>query len=226
MSELSNVKTYGGIGALLLLIGTFVPWAGPVISIVGLVLLIMAVKTVSELTKDESIFNNYLRHFIISIIAIVAVFIIVFIGFGAAGGFGWITELQTAQITDFETFWTYFGEIVGAAILALFVGWILAIIGAIYLRKSYNSIAEHTNVGLFKTTGTLYFFGAILMIVLIGFLIMFIGRIVEIIAYFSLPDKLPKEAKKEQEESKRKCPNCDRVIPEDAVTCPYCSKKF
>lgn len=226
MSDLGNVKTFGGIGALLLLIGTFVPWAGPIISIVGLVLLIMAVKTVSELTKDESIFNNYLRHFIISIIAIVAVFIIIFIGFGAAGGFGWITEIQSAQITDIETFWTYFGEIVGAAILALFVGWILAIIGAIYLRKSYNSIAEHTNVGLFKTTGTLYFFGAILMIVLIGFLIMFIGRIVEIIAYFSLPDKLPIVAKKEQEESKRKCPNCDRVIPEDAVTCPYCSKKF
>ena len=27
-------------------------------------------------------------------------------------------------------------------------------------------------------------------------------------------------------ESDRRCPNCGRIIPEDAKTCPYCSKKF
>ena len=27
-------------------------------------------------------------------------------------------------------------------------------------------------------------------------------------------------------EAERTCPNCGRVIPEDARTCPYCSKKF
>lgn len=26
--------------------------------------------------------------------------------------------------------------------------------------------------------------------------------------------------------SARRCPNCGRIIPEDAKTCPYCSKKF
>ena len=26
--------------------------------------------------------------------------------------------------------------------------------------------------------------------------------------------------------SGRRCPNCGRIIPEDAGTCPYCSKKF
>ena len=29
-----------------------------------------------------------------------------------------------------------------------------------------------------------------------------------------------------QVSSDRRCPNCGRVIPEDAKLCPYCSKKF
>ncbi len=30
----------------------------------------------------------------------------------------------------------------------------------------------------------------------------------------------------EKKESDRRCPNCGRVIPVDAKTCPYCSKTF
>jgi uncharacterized membrane protein len=224
MSDLGNAKIFGGVGALLLLIGTFIPYAGPIISIIGLIFVFIAVKSISELVKDRDIFNNYLYHFLMNIISIVAIFVIVLIGFGAIGGFSWITALETAEITDFESFWTYFGDMMGACLLALIVGWILGIIAAIYLRRSYNSIAKHTKVGLFRTTGTVYFVGAITTIIIIGFLILFIARIIEIIAYFSLPDKIPEGKKKEK--SERRCPECDRVIPEDAMTCPYCSKKF
>jgi len=191
MGELSNVKTFGGVGALFLLIGTFIPYVGLIISIVGLIFVFIAVKSLSDLVKDHDIFSNYLYHFIFSLISIVAIFVIVLIGFGMVGGFSWITSLQDINITDFSTFWDYFGGVIGYAILALFVGWILGIIAAIYLRRSYNSIAKHTKVGLFKTTGTLYFVGAITTIIVIGFLILFIARIIEIIAYFSLPDKIP-----------------------------------
>jgi Na+/H+-dicarboxylate symporter len=30
----------------------------------------------------------------------------------------------------------------------------------------------------------------------------------------------------DKKEPNRRCPNCGRAIPEDAKTCPYCSKKF
>ncbi|UCB58589.1 MAG: DUF996 domain-containing protein [Thermoplasmatales archaeon] len=191
MVELSNVRIFGGIGAILLLIGGFIPYAGPIVSILGLVFLFIAVKTISDLTKDKNIFNNYLMHFIFGILIIVAIFVIMLIAFGAAGGFTWISSLENAEITDFESFWSYFGEIIGGCVLALIVGWILSIIAAIYLTRSYNSIAEHTKVNLFKTTGLVYLIGAITTIILIGFLILLIARIIEIIAYFSLPDKLP-----------------------------------
>ena len=191
MAELSNAKVFGGIGAILMLIGGFIPYAGPIVSILGLVLLFIAVKTISDLTKNKDIFSNYLMHFIFGILSIVAVVVIMLIAFGAAGGFTWISSLETAEITDFESFWEYFGDLIGGCVLALIIGWILSIIAAIYLRRSYNGIAEHTKVSLFKTTGTAYFIGAITTIVLIGFLILLIARIIEIIAYLSLPDKLP-----------------------------------
>ncbi len=231
MYNLGNAKIFGGIGAILMLVGTFIPNVGFIVSIVGLILVFIAVKTISELTKDKEIFSNYLMNFIFSIISIVAIFIIMLVAFGAVGGFSWITELQSADITDIDTFLEYFGGLIGACVLALIVGWILSILAAIYLRKSYNSIAEHTKVNLFKTTGTVYFIGAITTIVLIGFLILFIARIIEIIAYFSLPDKLPTEAETQKESGEshspdRRCPNCDREIPKDARICPYCGKKF
>ena len=192
MSELSKAKVFGGIGALLMLVGTFIPNVGFIASIVGLVLLFIAVRSISHITKNEDIFRNYLMHFIFSIISIVAMAVIMLIAFGASGGFSWIASLESVDINNLSTFWEYFGGLIGACVLALIVGWILSIIAAIYLRKSYNSIAEHTKVDLFRTTGTVYFIGAITTIILIGFLILGIARIIEIIAYFKLPDELPK----------------------------------
>jgi uncharacterized membrane protein len=194
MRNLSEAKVYGGIGAILMLIGIFIPYGGPIISIIGLVFIFIAVKAISEQTKDENIFSNYLMHFIFTILAIVAIIVIMIIAFGAAGGFSWITEIsgmQPGEMTDFNTFWDLFGDMIIGAIVALFIGWVLAIISALYLRKCYNSIAEHTKVGIFKTTGTVYFIGAITLIIGIGIIILFIAKIMEIVAYFSIPDTLP-----------------------------------
>ncbi len=52
-------------------------------------------------------------------------------------------------------------------------------------------LKRKTPVSLFRTTGTVYLIGAITTIILIGFIILFVGRIIEVIAYFSLPDELP-----------------------------------
>ncbi len=222
MTELHNAKMFGGIGSLLTLVGGLIPNAGPIISIVGIVLVLLAVKKIADITEDETIFKNYLIQFVLSIIAIITVMAIMIAAFGAAGGFSWIRSLETADITNFETFWSYFGEIIGFCILSLIIAWILSVIGTMYLRRSYNSIAQQTEVDLFRKTGTIYFVGAITSILLIGFIILFIGRIIEIIAYFSLPDKLPSE----QKQSQRRCPECGRIIPEDAIICPYCEKHY
>jgi len=194
MRNLSEAKVYGGIGALLMLVGIFIPYGGLVIAIIGLVFIFISVKAISEIAKDEDIYRNYLMHFIFTILVFVSMFIILGIAFGAAGGLSWvneITKLQPGGITDFSMFWDLFGDLIVGAIVALVVGWVLAIISAFYLRKSYNLIAEHTKVSTFKTTGTVYFIGAITLIILIGIIILFVAKIIEIVAYFSIPETLP-----------------------------------
>ena len=94
-------------------------------------------------------------------------------------------------------------------------------------RVSANTRQKYYNVKHFETAGSLYFYGMISAIILVGFLLIFIGRILEIAAYFSLPDTLGTDSPAQTPtQSTRRCVNCGRVIPEDAHVCPYCAKAF
>lgn len=64
--------------------------------------------------------------------------------------------------------------------------WISGIISAIFLRKSFDKIAELMKVDLFKTTGTLNLIGAVTAIILVGFLIQLVAVILQVISFFSL----------------------------------------
>lgn len=187
MSKLGNAKIMGGIGAILTLIGGA---AFGLLGIVGLILLFIAVKYISEETKDKDIFKNYLYSFIFALIAIIAFTVIMLVAVGAMGGFDTFTKLSEEEFTDFDSFMDEFGVMVGGCIAAFVVGWILYIISAIYLRRSYDSIAKHTKVNLFRTTGLVYFIGALTFIIGIGIIIILIARILEIVSYFSLPDNI------------------------------------
>jgi len=190
MAKVGQAKILGGIGALLSLL-VFVPTIGFIIGIVGLILVFIAVKYIAEETKDHAIFQNYLMNFIFDIIAIGAVIGIMIMSFGVAGGMSWVNALQGKEFTDFDSFWSSFGTIFIGCALAIVVAWVLLIIGALYLRKSYNSIADHTKVDLFKTTGLVNLIGAATLIIIIGVFIIIIARILEIVSFFSLPENLP-----------------------------------
>jgi len=186
MGKLSEAKILGGIGALLMLIGgIFVPGIG---GILGLILIFIAVSYISEECKDKSIFSNYLFQFIYKVIAIVSVVAIFFI---SIGGLTFFTALESIDTSSFEAVWSFFEPYLLWWGIALLIGWVFIIISSWYLRKSYDSIAEHTGVHLFKTTGLLYFIGAISLIIFIGLLIILVAMILEIVAYFKLPEKLP-----------------------------------
>jgi len=186
MSKLSEAKILGGIGALLMLFGGFLlPGLG---AIIGLILLFIAVKYISDESKDSSIFDNYLLHFIYSIVAIVAVVVIFFISIGSLTFF---TVVESMDFSDFNSVWNFFEPYIIWWFFALIVGWIFLIFSAFYLRKSYYTIADRTDVHLFRTTGFIYFLGAILLIIVIGIFFMMVAKILEIIAYFRLPAKLP-----------------------------------
>lgn len=193
MNSLSDAKTLGGIGAILLLAGGIIPQIGFAISIVGLILEFIAIKKIADVLKDHSIFSNFLINFICGILAFGSLIIIMIATIGSLGGLSFFTALDGMNTTNPSEIISYLLPLLSGCLFAIFIMWILGLIGAFYLRKSYNSIAEKTNVETFKTTGTLYLIGTATMIILVGFLIILIARIFEIISFFNLPDTITLE---------------------------------
>jgi uncharacterized membrane protein len=177
MPTISQAKTYGGVGSILVLLA-FIPTVGWILSIIGFILTLLAVKYISDDLHDNTIFNNMIIAIVISIIAFIVVGVIVaaslfsFIGFGRAAGF-----VAPAL-----------GAFIVSLIAGLAVGWILLVVSSYFLRKAYNTIAARLNVGMFRTAALLYFVGAILTIFVFGLFLILIAQILFVVAFFSIPE--------------------------------------
>jgi uncharacterized membrane protein len=86
----------------------------------------------------------------------------------------------------------------GILIVGLIAMWIVLIIAARFLRKGYERIAVTTKTEMFGTVGRWYFYGALLVIVLVGFIIILIAEILQIVAFFSLPESPPPQPTPQQ----------------------------
>jgi len=148
----------------LLVIGSFVPF----LSLVGIILLLVGLRDLAQYYNDNSIFQNGLYALIFGLIGIVAAGVVLvsfFVsGFLLGGGF-----LGLAGI-----------------ILALVVVFIFYILMAVYFRRAFDSLADKSGQGMFRTAGLLLFIGAILTIVLVGLILIFVAWILATVAFFSM----------------------------------------
>jgi len=175
MTTLSQARTLGGVGSILALLA-IVPLAGPILSIIGFVLVLIAVKYISDAVGDPSIFKNYLIAVILSIVGMAVI---------SLSGFAAYPALIPSMAGRPERLLNVFSLSVIGALIAV---WILSIISAIFIRRSFNSIASAVGVKMFSTAALLYLIGAILMIAFgIGGIISFIALILQIIAFFQIP---------------------------------------
>jgi len=175
MPALEQARLLGGIGSILMLLA-FVPHAGTVFSIIGFILVLIAIKYISDHTGDRTIFKNYLIAVIIGIIsAIVAAMM------GVAGFLGSMSLLMAGGSIA-----TLTGMIM-TLIAVLILVWILGIISAIFIRRSFNSIATSLNIKMFSTAALLYLIGAVLTIILVGAIVALVALIIQIIAFFQIP---------------------------------------
>ncbi|MEM3803732.1 MAG: DUF996 domain-containing protein, partial [Conexivisphaerales archaeon] len=155
------------------------------------------------------IFDNMLIALIAGIIGLAATAFIVFTG------------------AAFSVFTVGISAILGI-IVALVIVWIFLIISALYVRKAYTSVGTRLNINAFKTTGTLWFWGAALTIILVGFVILFIAYIFQAIAYFSIqetPQTQTSAVPVQQPIATKFCPNCGAQIPQSSTFCPKCGAK-
>src|SRR5712692_2705823 len=185
MASLGQAKTLGGVGSILVLL-TFVPYAGAVIGIIGWILVLVAVKNLSETFGDNKIFNDMLIATVLSIVGVIVATVLVvatvfqFIGIGSTFTPG------TAPPADFLA-------LVASLIIGLVVVWVFFLVASIFLKRSYDAIGHKINIGTFHTTGLLFLIGAITTIIGIGILILLIAVILQIVAFFSIPEQLTQQ---------------------------------
>ena len=206
MSKLGDAKTLGGVGSILLLI--------PVANIVGYILILIATKYVSDELGDKTIFDNMLYAVITGIIGAAAAAFIIITG------------------EAFSAF-TFSASAIAGVIVGLAIAWIALIVSSIFIRRSYDVMAARLNVSTFKTAGTLYFIGAILTIILVGFIILFVAAIVQIIAFFAIPDSVPGMQAQpmggmppQTTAGIKFCPNCGTQLAATATYCTKCGAKL
>jgi uncharacterized membrane protein len=197
---LESNKTLGGIGAVLLLIGT-IPFAEPyvgVIALIGFILVLVALHGLASYYKENGIFNNALCGFIGAIVGVVAtviaaIYVIFYTSIltdflhkiypGWNGSWSSLAGLtpNTSNITVSDI-----TPVLGAIFAVFVILWIFLIISAFFNRRSLKMLSAKTSVGLFSTAGLLLIIGAILAIVLIGLLLMWIAILLMAIAFFQI----------------------------------------
>jgi uncharacterized membrane protein len=189
-------KILGGVGAILIFVSVLLSYASVfsgVLSLVGLILVLIALKGFADYYNEAGIFNNALYGVItiivgamvtVALVFIAAVDLISELGLSFANIGDWSTEL--AAIDWMTVGFDMIGNFITYILLALVVVFIFGLITAILLRKSLGLLSSKTGVGLFGTTGLLILIGAVLTIIVIGFILIWIATLILAIAFFSM----------------------------------------
>jgi uncharacterized membrane protein len=203
--SLESNKSIGGVGAILLAI--------PFANLIGIILVLIAMKGLADHYQDDNIFINALYGLIfglIGIVALIAVGVMFFVSFSATIP---STTIPLAQLSIF--------------ILAFGIMYIFSLIGAIFYRKALNTLSEKSNEKMFETAGLLLLIGAI--IPLIGEILRLIAWILAAVGFFSI--KVPTQSNINQlvlqdSVEKKFCQYCGTKNNNDASFCEKCGHKF
>jgi len=187
MSSLSDAKVLGGIGALLVLF-TAVPTVGWVLGIAGFVLILVAINNISKLVNDKEMFRN-MRTAILLAIGAIAVGTATVLGaayhvFTSMGSFVGSKFVLTPNIPISE--WVGLAILVVGGLLAV---WAILVVSAVYVRRSYNSMASRLNVKMFEKAGWFYLIGAATVIIGVGLLLILVSQILLAVAFLSIPEE-------------------------------------
>ena len=167
-------KTLAMEGSILTILGA-VPYVGWILGIIGVILLLRAMKEFANYYQDNEIYQNSLtgvKYYIVALIAL------------AVAGAGFVIGFA---INNFPTTFGV-GNAIGIAVGAAFliVAFVFYVLAASHLRKTFNTLAQKTGEHSFETAGTLLWVGAILTIIGIGVLLIFIAWIFAVIGFFTM----------------------------------------
>ena len=196
MASLSEAKNLGGIGGILALLSGLLFWvpyyAGIGLLIVGLVLMLIAVKNIANTVGDPVIYSSMMYSVILAIIGPV---IAAAVAFAAAASFISTFRGYTPGTTTLPS---GFLAALGFLLLAGVILIVCILISTIFLKRSYDAIALKLRVNMFHTSGLLFLIGAATLIVGVGVVILFIAAILQVVAFFSIPEQVPSQMPPQQ----------------------------
>jgi len=191
---LESDKTLGGVGALLVVIGFLGFFASgyvAILALIGMIITLIALKGMADHYNEAGIFNNALYGvitLIIGVVAFIATLVVVILMALSSIDIDWTNPAAIqAYFTDFTNIW----NIIGAAIGALVVLFVFTIVSAIFFRKSLISLSAKSGEKIFETAGLLWLIGAVLTIILIGFVLIGIAWILIAVGFFSIKRTAP-----------------------------------
>ena len=213
MSSLESDKNLAGIGSILLIF--------PFVSIIGIILVFIGMKGMSEYYKEPGIYQNALSGLI----------------FGIIGSVAFAAGIVLAFAVGVFTFGFGALIIVFGALVVVFVFYLLM---AMHFRQAFSLLAQRTGEQSFNTAGNLLWWGAILTIIFVGLILIFIAWIFATIGFFSMrlqpqqpyasqpsgytPPSTPPVAQPTQ--ATRYCPNCGAPVEPNTAFCPHCGKQL
>jgi uncharacterized membrane protein len=168
--------------AAILMILAPIPYIGWVLGIIGVILLVRAMKEFSNYYEDKTIYDNTLtgvKYYVVAIIAL-----------AVTGGFVAVAALSATGIA-LGNLLTIGGFVFGllGAFAALVVAFIFYVLAASHLRKTFNSLAAHSGEASFTTAATLLWWGALLTIIVIGLLLIVLSWIFVTVGFFTMKSK-------------------------------------
>jgi len=192
---LESSKTIGGIGAILLFIGVipFVQYTW-VIGLVGLILVLVALRGFSNHYQERGIFDNAIYGVAVAVVGAIIVGVLAFavvlsniedlitqIYPGWNGDWSTLQAMtpNTTNIVPSDIF-----PLIGGLLVVLVIAWVVIIIAAFFIYRSLKQVSNKSNVGLFGTAGLILLIGAIIPV--FGLILMWISALILAIAFFTL----------------------------------------
>jgi len=206
--SLESNKTLGGIGAILLAI--------PFLSLIGIILVLIAMKGMADYYNDDDIFKNALYGFIFGVVGVVALVAVILM---FALGFATVNPVIAPN--------TFFASSVSSLfILASVILYVFSLIGAIFYKKSLDNLSEKSGEQMFTTAGLILLIGAAIPV--IGEILKFIAWILAAVGFFNI--KVTKQIPTQNEpvpetKEKRFCTYCGAQLGPETIYCQKCGKK-
>ncbi len=191
--DVRREKSLGLVGSILLIVGGFlgvIPYVGAFLgttSLIGQVLILIALKGLGDKLGDDRPFRYYLYSVVIAIGLTAVSIVLILVGVLSAPGFVDHPEgLNAIGI-----------GMIGAALLLIIAG---AIIGIYFTIKAWRATYEITHVEEFKKTADFLMWGAITLIILVGVILLLVAAVYQILAFANMPEELNVRGDKEPEE--------------------------